>query len=314
MPEMPEVSALAGYLAERLNGSEVTQLKFGAFFVLKTADPPYQTLIGREVESVSRRGKFVIITTVPGTGAATINDTAQSGAGTAAPADMDQEIHVVFHLALNGWLQYHDALPKTQLKSGKGLIEARFGFRKDNGEFGFDLTEAGTWKRLAVHIVRRPEDVPAIADLGPEPLDNGLDLESFRELLNRRQQIKGLLRDQKVIAGIGNAYSDEILHAAKLSPFALASSLTPEEVEKLYQSMKEVLGDAVREASGKPPSELKDWKRASMRVHRRTGLPCPVCGDTVLEVSFADSALQYCPTCQTGGRPLADRRTSKFLK
>jgi formamidopyrimidine-DNA glycosylase len=299
MPEMPEVSALAGFLAERLTGAEITQLQFGAFFVLKTADPPYSMLIGRKVESVSRRGKFVIIATEPGT--------ADGGTG-------DQRIYLLFHLALAGWLQYHDVLPKTKLKSSKALTEARFGFRKEDGEFGFDLTEAGTWKRLSVHIVRQPEDVPAVAALGPEPLDEDFDLESFSRLLAPRQQIKGLLRDQKVIAGIGNAYSDEILHAAKLSPFALAASLKPDEVEKLYKSLKDVLADAVREAAGKPPSELKDSKRASMRVHRRTGLPCPVCGDTILEVSFSDSSLQYCPTCQTGGKPLADRRTSKFLK
>ena len=117
-----------------------------------------------------------------------------------------------------------------------------------------------------------------------------------------------------MIAGIGNAYSDEILHAARISPFAIAKSLDPDSVRVLYDSVHSVLGAAVADAVGKAPNELKDAKRSTMRVHGRTGQPCPVCGDTVREVSFADRALQYCPTCQTGGKILADRRTSSFLK
>ena len=129
-----------------------------------------------------------------------------------------------------------------------------------------------------------------------------------------RKQIKGVLRDQSVIAGVGNAYSDEVLHVAKLSPFAKASTLTDEQVDTLYQALRSTLTDAVAAASGKPAKELKDAKRAGMRVHGRTGEACPECGDVVREVSFADRSLQYCATCQTGGKPLADRRTSKFLK
>ncbi|MCA4132805.1 DNA-formamidopyrimidine glycosylase family protein [Arthrobacter sp. M4] len=299
MPEMPEVSALASFLAERLAGAEVTKLQFGGFFVLKTADPPYTSLIGRVVESVWRRGKFIIITTAP---------------GTAGQADGNERIHLLFHLAKGGWVQFHDTLPQTKLKASKVFIEARFGFRKDNGEFGFDITEMGSFKRVAVYVVRELSEVAAVASLGPEPLEEEFDITAFRQLLGRRQQIKGLLRDQKIIAGIGNAYSDEILHKAKLSPYALAATLTPDEVNTLFASMKGILQDAMDEAAGKPPSELKDSKRASMRVHGRTGQACPVCGDTVLEVSFSESSMQYCPTCQTGGKPLADRRTSKFLK
>lgn len=304
MPELPEVAALADYLDEHLAGAEVSQVQLGAFFVLKTADPPYNALIGRTVESVWRRGKFVVISTVPGEG-----DPAEASTGSNHP-----RLYALFHLAKAGWLQYHDVLPESRLKGGKVFTEARLGFRKDGRDFGFDLTEAGTWKRLALYIVRNPEDVQAVAELGPEPLDPAFDLDAFRKLLTYKQQIKGILRNQKVIAGIGNAYSDEILHAAKLSPFATASSLPPESVERLFHAMHDILTEAVKEASGKPPSELKDSKRSSMRVHGRTGEHCPVCGDTVREVSFADSSLQYCPTCQTGGKPLADRRSSKFLK
>ena len=180
---------------------------------------------------------------------------------------------------------------------------------------GFDLTEAGTRKSLAVYLVADPAQVPGIARLGPEPLADDFTREVFAALLaGRRTQVKGVLRDQSVIAGIGNAYSDEILHVARLSPYALAASLSSEEVERLYQALRSTLTQALAAASGRPPAELKDDKRAQMRVHGRTGQPCPQCGDTVREVSFADSSLQYCPTCQTGGRPLADRRMSRLLR
>jgi formamidopyrimidine-DNA glycosylase len=177
------------------------------------------------------------------------------------------------------------------------------------------LTEAGTRKRLAVHLVRDPRDVPAVAGLGPDPLDRGFDLTVLRGLLaGRRARLKGLLRDQSVLAGVGNAYSDEVLHVARLSPYAIAADLSEEQTERLGTALRQVLSEAVLTAWGRPADELKDAKRAGMRVHGRTGLACPVCGDTVREVSFADSSLQYCPTCQTGGKPLADRRMSRLLK
>ena len=191
--------------------------------------------------------------------------------------------------------------------------------RLDDGS-GFDLTEQGTRRRLAVHVVEDPLEVPQIATLGVEPLSADLTRERFTELLAaRNQQVKGLLRDQGTIAGIGNAYSDEILHAARTSPFALTRSLTREQADRLYDATLDVLEQAVAAAAGKPAAQLKDAKRGGMRVHGRTGQPCPgwdgvPCGDTVHEVAFADSSLQYCPTCQTGGKPLADRRLSKLLR
>jgi formamidopyrimidine-DNA glycosylase len=174
------------------------------------------------------------------------------------------------------------------------------------------LTEAGTRKGLAVYAVRDPQEVPGIASLGPDPLTEGFTIEPL--LAGRRMQIKRLLRDQGTVAGIGNAYSDEILHAAKLSPFAMASDLSGEEVERLDHAIHGVLTDAIMAARGKAASDLKDDKRTRMRVHGRAGQACPVCGDIVAEVVFADSSLQYCPTCQTGGKRLKDRSTSKFLK
>ena len=129
-----------------------------------------------------------------------------------------------------------------------------------------------------------------------------------------RSQLKGVLRDQRTIAGIGNAYSDEILHAARMSPFKPAGGLDAAERATLYAAIRGELSAAVERASGLAAKELKDDKRAGMRVHGRTGQACPVCGSTIAEVSFADSSLQYCPTCQTGGKPLADRRLSRLLK
>jgi formamidopyrimidine-DNA glycosylase len=157
--------------------------------------------------------------------------------------------------------------------------------------------------------------VPGIASLGPDPLAPEFTREVFGGLLHgRRSQVKGVLRDQSVIAGVGNAYSDEVLHVAKMSPFAIAATLDEASVDRLYAALRETLSAAVLAASGKPAAELKDAKRAGMRVHGRTGEVCPECGDTVREVSFADSSLQYCATCQTGGKPLADRRMSRLLK
>ena len=289
MPELPEVAGLARFLDEQLRGCVLDKLQIVSFAVLKTADPPYSALEGRTVSGVRRFGKFISIDT--------------------------DGISLVFHLARAGWLRYTDSPAAGQLKMGKGLIAVRCTFTGPDGPRGFDLTEAGTKKSLAIYVVRDPQDVPGIATLGPDPFAEAFDAGTLAEILaGSSQQIKGLLRSQSVIAGIGNAYSDEILHAARISPFATAKSLDRETVQVLYDAIHDVLGAALAEAGGKPPKELKDVKRSHMRVHARTGLPCPVCGDTVREVSFADTALQYCPTCQTNGKILADRRTSKFLK
>ena len=180
---------------------------------------------------------------------------------------------------------------------------------------GFDLTEAGTQKRLAVYLVRDPASVPGVASLGPEPMDPAFTTDALASILEgRRAQIKGVLRDQHIIAGIGNAYSDEVLHVAKMSPFKLASSFTPEDVVTLHTAIVTTLRDAVERSEGLAAADLKGEKKTGLRVHGKAGQPCPVCGDTIREVSFADSALQYCPTCQTGGKPLADRRMSRLLK
>ena len=286
MPELPEVQALVDFLAERTSGLAIADVELASFSVLKTFDPPSSALAGGPVDEVSRHGKFL---------------------------DMDIDgIHLIFHLARAGWLRWSDELPRTVVRPGKSPIALRV--RLSDGS-GFDLTEAGTKKSLAAYIVRDPREVPGVAGLGPDPMAPDFSLETFAGMLEgRRTQIKGLLRDQEFLAGVGNAYSDEILHVARLSPFAIASSLKSEEVQRLYAALRDTLSGAVVAASGRPAKELKDAKREGMRVHGRTGQVCPVCGDTVREVSFADSSLQYCATCQTGGKPLADRRMSRLLK
>ena len=284
MPELPEVTALADFLDRRATGIAVEQVVPVAFYALKTFDPPLSALAGASVAGAGRRGKFV---------------TVDLGAA-----------HLVFHLAKSGWLQWHDAVPATAPRPGRGPLALRV--RLADGS-GWDLTEAGTQKRLAVYIVRDPGEVPGIARLGPDPLDERFTLEALGAILaGRHKQIKGLLTEQSTIAGIGNAYSDEILHTAKLSPFKLADTLGPEETERLYRTIRSVLAEAVERAVGRQVALLKDEKRSGMRVHGRTGEACPVCGDTIREVSFSASSLQYCPTCQTGGVPLADRRLSKL--
>ncbi|MFF4158629.1 Fpg/Nei family DNA glycosylase [Streptomyces sp. NPDC001678] len=291
MPELPEVEALAGFLTERLVGRTVERVLPVAVSVLKTYDPPPSALEGREVTAVRRYGKFLALAT---------GDSEGDGP------------HLVLHLARAGWLRWHDTLPAAPPRPGKGPLALRV--RLACGA-GFDLTEAGTRKRLAVYCVHAPEDVPGVARLGPDPLAPGFTPDVLAGLLrDERRQIKGVLRDQSVIAGIGNAYSDEILHAARMSPFKLAASLTDEEHTTLYEALETTLREAVERSRGHAAADLKAEKKTGLRVHGRTGQPCPVCGDTIREVSYSDSSLQYCPTCQTGGKPLADRRLSRLLK
>jgi len=288
MPELPEVEALARDLDGRLTDRAIVRVDIAAFSCLKTYDPPITALSGGLVDGVTRHGKFLDID-VSGT-------------------------HLILHLARAGWIRWRDEVPQVPAKpNAKSPLAARVVL--DNGS-GLDITEAGTRKSLALYVVRDPADVEGIARLGPDPLDEAFTIDVLGDILQQagRAQIKGVLRSQGNIAGIGNAYSDELLHAARMSPFKPANSLSREELETLYDALRSVLTDAVKRSSGLPASELKGEKKTHMAVHGRTGEKCPVCGDIVREVSFADSSLQYCPTCQTGGKPLADRRLSKLLK
>jgi len=288
VPELPEVEALVVDLRGRLDGRAIARVDLATFSALKTFDPPLTAVHGAFVDGVHRHGKFLDV---------------EAGG-----------VHLVLHLARAGWIRWRDEVPKVPPKpSNKSPLAARIVL--DDGS-GLDITEAGTRKSLAMYVVRSPADVEGIARLGPDPLSDDFTPAALGAILDAagRAQLKGVLRQQSTIAGIGNAYSDEILHAARMSPFAPASGLDDDARQVLFDAIRTTLGDAVRRSVGHGAADLKGEKKAHMAVHGRTGETCPVCGDVVREVSFADSSLQYCATCQTGGKPLADRRTSKFLK
>jgi formamidopyrimidine-DNA glycosylase len=300
MPELPEVESLARFLRQRADGLVIDRADSAAISVLKTYRPDLTALRGRVLTDTQRHGKFLDLVALPA---------AQDGPG-GDPAD--GPLHLVIHQARAGWLRWRENLPEAPPRPGKGPLGFRLRFTDGTG---FDLTEAGTKKRLAVYLVTDPAEVPGVAALGPDPMADSFTARALAGMLaGRRTQIKGVLRDQKIIAGIGNAYSDEVLHAARMSPFKLASSFTEDEVKDLHAAITATLRDAVERSAGLAAGDLKAEKKSGLRVHGRAGEPCPVCGDTVREVSFADSALQYCPTCQTGGKPLADRRMSRLLR
>jgi formamidopyrimidine-DNA glycosylase len=287
------VEALVQDLRGRLVGKAISRVDLAAFSALKTFDPPLHALHGTLVDDVTRHGKFL--------------DIDASG------------VHLVIHLARAGWIRWRDEVPALPAKpSTKNPLAARIVIDDPDLETrpGLDVTEAGTRKGLAIYVVRDPQEVEGIARLGPDPLSDDFTREVLQQILERegRKQIKGVLRMQSIVAGIGNAYSDEILHAARMSPFKPASSLDEADLQTLYDAVRTTLGDAVQRSSGLAASELKGEKKSNLAVHGRTGQKCPVCGDVVREVSFADSSLQYCATCQTGGKPLADRRMSRLLK
>ena len=293
MPELPEVEALAQDLRGRLVGRAISRVDLAAFSALKTFDPPLHALHGTLVDDVTRHGKFL--------------DIDASG------------VHLVIHLARAGWIRWRDEVPALPARpNSKNPLAARVVIDDPDLEAqpGLDITEAGTRKGLAIYVVRDPQEVEGVARLGPDPLSDDFTIDVLRAILERegRKQVKGVMRMQSIIAGIGNAYSDEILHAARLSPFKMADKLTDDEALRLYDAMRATLTEALERQVGQRAATMKGEKRSGLQVHARTGLPCPVCGDTVREVSFADTSLQYCPTCQTGGKPLADRRMSKLLR
>ncbi len=286
MPELPEIVALCGFVAEQAGGRRIERVELASFSALKTWDPPIDTLVGRRVDGCDRFGKYLCLRT-------------------------EGPLWLVTHLSRAGWLQWRDPVPPARAKPGRGPLALRVGLE---GGAGFDLTEAGTEKRLALWLVTDPAAVAGVARLGPDPLGADFDVECLRRCLGRPGNLKTVLVDQSVIAGVGNAYSDEALHAARLSPFKPAAKLTDAQLGALHAALVGTLTDAVRRSEGLPAKGLKGEKRAGMAVHGRTGEACPVCGDTVREVSFSNRSLQYCPTCQTGGKPLADRRLSRLVK
>ena len=293
VPELPEVEALAQHLREHAVGRTVARVDVASMSVLKTFQPSTTALHGHEVLAAGRHGKFLDVTI-----------------GQDDPA---APLHLIIHLARAGWLRWAETLSAAPPKPGRGPLAFRVHLGPPGQGPGFDLTEAGTKKGLAVWIVAEPTEVPGIAHLGPDALtitrDELADLYS-----GRTERLKTALTQQSILAGVGNAYSDEIMHTAKLSPYATAGKLSDAALDELHAALVSVLTDAVTRSVGQHAALLKGEKHAGLRVHGRTGLPCPVCGDTIREVSFADKSFQYCPTCQTGGKPLADRRLSRLIK
>ncbi|MFD3596580.1 Fpg/Nei family DNA glycosylase [Nocardia sp. NPDC058640] len=289
MPELPEIEALAQFLRDHAVGAVVGRVDVAALSAVKTFDPPVTALSGRDVTGAGRWGKFL---------------------------GMDcGGLWLITHLSRGGWLRWVDEPnPLPPRPGGKSPLALRVHFFTPEGATpAIDLTEAGTKKRLAVYIVEDPQMVPGIARLGPDAL--AVTEDEFAALLKSvSQRIKTAIVDQTLLAGIGNAYSDEILHTAQISPFANTKTMSADKVSRLYTAMRTVLLDAVQRSTGQDAARLKGEKRSGMRVHARTGQPCPVCQDTVREVSYAERSFQYCATCQTGGKVLADRRMSRLLK
>jgi formamidopyrimidine-DNA glycosylase len=286
VPELPEVEALTAGLDAKMAGQTIISCRLLSFSALKTVQPPLDDLVARAVLGVTRRGKFVCMQT--------------------------EGPWLVIHLARGGWIKWYESLPGSALKPGRSPIALRLGL--DQGS-GFDVTEMGTEKRVALWVVGTPEEIEPLAGLGVDPLSAEFTVERFAQLLSSNSStLKVALTNQSIIAGVGNAYSDEALHRGRLSPYKKTTSLNEEEAARLHAAVVGVLSDALERSSGLEPAELKGDKKRAMQVHGRTGQPCPVCGDTIRQVSFATKSLQYCPTCQTGGKPLADRRLSRLLK
>ena len=259
MPELPEVQALVEFLGARTDGLVVTGVELGSISVLKTFTPPPQALVGAPVDGVSRHGKFIDI----------------DCGGT----------HLVFHLARAGWLRWSDAMPATVLRPGKSPIALRVRF---DDASGFDLTEAGTKKRLAAYVVNDPATVPGIASLGPDPMADAFTVEVFAAIAaSHRMQVKGMLRDQSIIAGVGNAYSDEVLHVAKLSPFAIAATLGDD-------GGRAAVRRAARHAA------RRRWPRRPASPPRSSRTPsAPGCGCTGAPARSAPSAATSCARCRS---------------
>ena len=281
MPELPELEVTKDRLRLALAGRLVTGAMARSPVALKTVTPPLESLAGKHVRSVSRFGKVICV-------------------------GFDDRLYLCIHLMLSGRFAFGPTrAPLNRLHA--------FALRLDRDE-DLRVIEDSTQHRLSIYLVTDPQQVDIVARLGPDPLGPEFSLARLKHALARRSRtLKRFLTDQSAIAGIGNCFSDEILFEARLSPFALSTAIKPEETIRLYMATRKVLQDAILHlrALDRLP-ERKD--RTFLRVHDRLDQPCPACSTPVKRVSFQESTLYYCSTCQTGGRELADRRFSKFLK
>ena len=280
MPESPEVEALSEELADRLSGRAVTGVDVVEFRVTKTRARPPSDLVGQRATGATRHGKLVDL------------DFGASG-------------HLVVSLGRHGWARWAGAGDPADGAESNGDVPATLvAFEFDDGRT-LEFTDAGNWVSLGCWLVDDPTEVPAVAKLGPDPADPAFTRADFdAAVAGRRKQVKAVLQDQESLAGIGNAYSDEILFAARLSPIGHAAALTPDELDRLFEATVGVISGAIEAQRGVPLAGLKEAKVAAMRVHGRAGEPCPVCGDTIRDFSFASTTAQYCPTDQTHGEVL----------
>jgi formamidopyrimidine-DNA glycosylase len=284
LPELPDIVVYIEALEARIVGRPLEKIEIRNPFLLRTASPPVSSLHGRAVLDVRRIGKRVVLA-------------------------LEDDLFVVIHLMIAGRLRWRQ--PGAKPIGGK-LTQAAFHF--PNGILF--LTEAGTKHRASVHLVEGGDALRQFDRGGMEVLDTTLEKFSQR-LRSENHTLKRALTDPTLFSGIGNAYSDEILHRARLSPLALTSRLDKEEVGRLFQNTRETLGEWTErlraECGGDFPEEVTAF-REGMAVHGRFGLPCPVCGSKVQRIRYADNETNYCARCQTGGKLLADRALSRLLK
>jgi formamidopyrimidine-DNA glycosylase len=290
MPELPDITAYIAALEPRLLGRTLERVRLHSVFVLRTADPPITAVEGRTVRELRRIGKRIAIG-VEG----------ESGEGP------DDPLWLVIHLMIAGRLHWRP--PQAKLSGRQALLALDF------SDGTLVLTEAGSKRRASLHLLRGEQ---ALHDIDPGGIEIlGSDLDTFRAALTAENRtLKRALTDPRIISGVGNAYSDEILHAAQLSPIALTHKLKPDEWERLFTATLFTLSSwmdrLVAEAGRKFPEGVTAF-RPEMAVHGRFGQPCPRCGSPVQRILYADNETNYCPACQTGGKLLADRSLSRLL-
>lgn len=272
MPESPEVEALAGFLDGEASGCEIRGVDVLEFRTVKTRATPPSTLVGRTITGAVRHGKHVEL-------------------------KLD-ESSLVVSLGRHGWMRWlvgGEPAPAPEAPPALAALEL-------SEATTLQVTDAGTWVSLGLFVVEDPSEVPAVAKLGPDPADAAFTRADFEAALGgRRKQVKAILQEQESLAGIGNAYSDEILHLARIDPVAHAAALGDDERERLFDATIITIREAIEARRGVPIDQLKAAKVAAMRVHGRAGEACPVCGGTIRDFTFSGTSAQYCPTCQTGG-------------
>ncbi len=283
MPELPDIALYLHALTARVVGARLERLRIASPFLLRTADPPVADLSGRTVHDVRRLGKRIVLA-------------------------LEEELFIVLHLRIAGRLHWKPVGAPIPRRAGLAAFDFPHGTLL--------LTEAGTKHRASLHVLRGGR---ALAAHDPGGLDVlGATLEQFRAALTRESHtLKRALTDPRLLDGIGNAYSDEILHAARLSPLRLTAQLTLEESERLFRAARETLAawtERLRVETGDAFPEKVTAFRDGMAVHGRFRKPCPVCGSPVQRIRYAEHEVNYCATCQTGGRLLADRSLSRLLK